>query len=85
LSDMGTPLDASYTSTGPASEGRAMLGRTEKIGLAPRDRDVVDAERTRRAREGSLAGNREEDADVVPVPLASHGCSFSHTQVCGEI
>src|SRR5262249_17858759 len=46
---------------------------------SPRDRDVVDTERARRAGEGSIAGDREEDADVVPLPLASHRRSSLHT------
>src|SRR5262249_5046209 len=49
---------------------------------SPRDRDVCDTELARRAGEGSIVGDREEDADVVPLPLASHRCSSLHTGMC---
>src|SRR5262249_58558049 len=67
-------------------------GSTQQLGAeallerrdSPRDRDVVDTERASRAGEGSLAGDREEDADVVPLPLASHRGSSLHSGLGAE-
>ena len=46
----------------------------------PADRNVIDAERTRRTGQTALARGGEKKTDVVPLPFGLHVFIFSHRQ-----